>query len=167
MSLINIAKILIGVILFLASISSASADALGDYIQKHCKTNCVDTGLFRMVLYEVKEAHGVDPVMMAAIVQVESSFNTRAVNRTNGKSIGLSQIQVRWHTDKFITKHYHDVFDNVHVGAVVYRDCLKRHRGVARKALWCYNGHQKTGMKKYVPKVLKSYYLLKKEGVRI
>lgn len=137
--------------------SASKVEALEKYISSACKTSCVDPSLLLLSVNKASEELDVNPVTLLAIIEVESSFKHRALNKTNGRSVGLSQIQVRWHRDKFTTTNYFDVFDNVHVGATIYRDCIRRHKGSRERALWCYNGHQKNGMKTYVPKVLKAH----------
>ena len=139
------------------AIASNKIEALGKYISSACKTSCVDASLLLISVEKASEELDVNPTTLLAIIEVESSFKHRALNKTNGKSIGLSQIQVKWHRDKFTSTNYYDVFDNVRVGAVIYRDCIKRHKGSRERALWCYNGHQKNGLKAYVPKVLKAH----------
>ena len=56
--------------------------------------------------------------------------------------------------------------DNLRVGAMVYRDCARKHIGSREKALLCYNGYQKNGMKIYVPKVLQVYKELEQINLR-
>jgi soluble lytic murein transglycosylase-like protein len=150
------------------AISKAYANApiktssLSHHVAKVCTANCVDPNLLLFALHEaVADYDKVDPNIMLAILQVESSYQTKAVNRSNGKSVGLAQIQVHWHKDKFRTRNYSDVIDNVRVGTQIYQDCYIRHKGSRAKALWCFNGHQKHGMAKYVPKVMKAYAEIK------
>lgn len=131
---------------------------LEGYIQQRCKRNCVDADVLRMALNAAHKETGVNKRILAAIASVESNFKPKATNRATGLSTGLMQIQVKWHQEKFHgsspLKHY-DVFQNVRAGALVYRGCLKKHGYDQKKALWCYNGHQKKGMSTYVPKVLR------------
>ena len=140
---------------------------LQSYIDKVCKKDCIDASLLLLAVTEAANEFNVNPLTLLAIILTESGFRPKAVNRTSGKSVGLSQIQVYWHRDKFTTVNHFDVFDNVRVGAMIYRDCVKKWKGSKDKALWCYNGHQKTGMKKYVPKVMKTYYELNSLSIRI
>lgn len=130
---------------------------LNSYIASVCKSDCVDGNLLLMAVNQAATEFSVNPITLLAIIKSESSFKHRAVNKSSGKSVGLSQVQVYWHKKKFTTKNYFDVFDNVRVGAIIYKDCIDRWNGSREKALWCYNGHQKAGMHTYVPKVMKSY----------
>lgn len=141
-----------------SSSAYASSDSakLGRYIEKVCKKNCVDPDLLLMAVKETADEFNIDPITSLAIIRVESNFKPKAVNRTSGRSVGLSQIQVYWHKEKFRTTNFFDIFENVRVGTIIYRDCVDKWRGSRDKALWCYNGHQKRGMATYVPKVHKA-----------
>lgn len=142
-------------------------DHLALHIEKTCRVSCVDAGLLKFALIEAKEKQKMDPFLMAAIIHVESGFRVNAENRKNGRSIGLTQIQINWHKKRFTTTNYFDVIQNVSVGAEIYKECEKRHNGVVKKALWCYNGHQKKGMMEYVPKVIRVYKELKQKPIFI
>lgn len=135
--------------------AKAAPSTLSTYIQTKCKTGCADAQLLQLAAHEVGKEFGINPLTLLAIASVESSFKPKAINKTSGRSVGLMQIQVFWHKSKFQTKNYFDVFDNLRVGAIVYKECVTKWRGSREKALWCYNGHTRVGMKTYVPKVLK------------
>lgn len=159
-----IQRLLTLIALYLAStfvvsgeIEHPSTDKLSGYIEKHCRQNCIDPAVLHFGVEAVADELDVNPVVLLAIVKVESNFRIKAVNTKNGKSAGLMQIQVRWHKDKFRGKNHLDIMDNLRVGAMVYRDCAKKHNGNREKALLCYNGYQRNGMKTYVPKVLQAY----------
>jgi len=141
-------------------------DRLADHIATVCKAGCVDSGLLKMALRSVRDEQRVDPLLLMAVIQKESSFKQRALNTQNGRSVGLTQIQVRWHRDKFDTHDYYDVFQNLRVGAEILQACQKKYRDT-RSALWCYNGHQKRGQVLYADKVLKTYQLLKEKHVLV
>lgn len=133
--------------------AKASSSLSNDYIKSKCTKNCIDPDLLRLAAFEAGKEFGVNPLTLIAIAGVESSYKAKAINKVSGKSVGLMQVQVFWHKDKFQSKNHFDVFDNVRVGAIVYSDCTKRWKGSREKALWCYNGHTRSGMKTYVPKV--------------
>ena len=127
---------------------------LTSYIQTKCKQNCVDIELLQVAAETAGAEIGVNPLTLMAIAGVESGYRAKVANKTSGKSVGLMQIQVFWHKSKFQSKNYYDVFDNVRVGAIIYKECIDKYNGSREKALWCYNGHTPQGMKKYVPKVI-------------
>ena len=143
-----------------------TTDTLSGYIEKHCRSNCVDPAALHFGVEAVANELDVNPVVLLAIIRVESNFRTKAVNTKNGKSAGLMQIQVRWHKEKFRGENHLDIMDNLRVGAMVYRDCARKHKGSREKALLCYNGYQKNGMKIYVPKVLQAYKELEQINLR-
>lgn len=155
--------LLIGLIVFgLTPVSAKETSprftTLEQYIDHSCPKGCVDDDLLMMAVEQAAEETKIDPNVLLAIIRVESSFQTKAINRVSGRSVGLTQVQVRWHKRRFSSADYYDVMDNVHVGAEIYKTCATRWKGSREKALWCYNGHQKKGMKLYVTKVMKAYH---------
>lgn len=135
---------------------------LTDYIQKVCKKDCVDGEVLLAAVNQAATELNLNQIALLALVETESGFRVHATNGNSGKSVGLTQVQVYWHKNKFHTKDHYDVFDNVRVGALIYKECVTRHKGSRDNALWCYNGHTKHGKQIYVPKVQKSYARLSK-----
>lgn len=150
-----------------AEATNGANDHLGAYITKHCKRDCVDAGLLRLALSEASASTKVDPLLMLAVIQVESGFRQKALNTTSGRSVGLTQVQVYWHRDKFRTKDYFDVIENVHAGAEILAACQKKHRGNVERSLWCYNGHQEDGITRYAKKVLVALSRLKSSLIEV
>lgn len=149
---------LIGLTLLFSSSPSSADEPFSEYVSKICKTDCPDPDILKMAIYEASLQLNIDPNVMLAIFVKESSLRPNAINKTNGKSKGLGQIQVSWHLDKFRSRNHYDIFDNVYVSTTIYRDCLKRYKGNQNKALWCYNGHQNA---KYSRSVNKIYTIIK------
>lgn len=145
----------------------SASDPLAMYIDTYCKKDCVDSGLLRTAVSEATVNTKVDPVLLLAVIQVESGFHHKALNTVNGKSVGLTQVQVYWHRDKFKSGNYFDVFENVKAGSDILNACQAKHRGDVNKALWCYNGHQPNGVAKYSKKVLAAYTRLKNKLISI
>lgn len=89
------------------------------------------------------EAHGIDPAIVFAMAWLESSYNPENVG-DSGASIGLLQIQPRWHSGRMEKLGCSDLFDpfqNVTVG-VDYLDELMGRYGEIGAALTGYNrGH--------------------------
>lgn len=141
----------------LHAVEHNSSSKLDRYIQKHCKSGCIDGDVLLFGVSSVAKEVGVNPVTLLAIMKVESNFKPRATNTKSGRSLGLMQIQVYWHKAKFKTNDYYAYMDNIRVGALVYKDCVKKYKGSREKALWCYNGHQEAGMKTYVKKVITAF----------
>lgn len=136
---------------FLALPAITYSNSFDNYLRTHCVRGCVDSSNILRSSMEVANDLDLDFKMLLAISRVESGFRPKA---KNGSSRGLMQVHLKWHRDKFKSKDYYDVKDNIRVGAIVYRECLKRRKGNTRKALRCYNGG---GDKNYVQKVMKAY----------
>lgn len=147
--------------------SVQTKDPLASHIEKHCKRDCVDASLLRVAATEATKDNHVDPLLLLAVIQTESGFKHRALNTHNGRSVGLTQVQVRWHRARFKTKDYFDVFENVRAGSDILSECQKKYHGNTSKALWCYNGHQANGVSKYSKKVLAVYAVLKENLIKL
>lgn len=98
---------------------------------------------------------GFDPLLIVAIMAVESSFNPRAVSNMGAQ--GLMQVIPRYHQDKIgKQKSKYALFDpelNVRVGAEVLHEGLQRY-GSMQRALQYYNGSLRDPKARYTRKVL-------------
>lgn len=101
------------------------------------------------------EELGFDPLLIVAIMAVESSFNTRAVSNMGAQ--GLMQVIPRYHKDKLgANRGRNALFDpevNVRVGALVLHEGLQRY-GSMQRALQYYNGALKDPKARYTRKVM-------------
>jgi soluble lytic murein transglycosylase-like protein len=101
------------------------------------------------------EELGFDPLLIVAIMAVESSFNHRAVS--NMGALGLMQVIPRYHKDKIGPNRGRNVlFDpevNVRVGTLVLHEGLQRY-GSMQRALQYYNGSLKDPKARYPRKVM-------------
>ena len=101
------------------------------------------------------EELGFDPLLIVAIMAVESSFNHRAVS--NMGALGLMQVIPRYHKDKIGPNRGRNVlFDpevNVRVGTLVLHEGLQRY-GSMQRALQYYNGALKDPKARYTRKVM-------------
>jgi len=97
----------------------------------------------------------LDPLLLVAIMAVESSFNPMA--KSQAGAVGLMQVIPRWHMDKIGEGKDHSVlFDprlNVQVGTLVLREGLSRY-GSLEAALQYYNGSRNDPEKRYTKRVL-------------
>lgn len=104
---------------------------------------------------ELAEQMGFDPLLIVAIMAVESSFNARAVSNMGAQ--GLMQVIPRYHQDKIGTKRgKHALFDpefNVRVGVRVLHEGMQRY-GSLQRALQYYNGSLKDPNARYTRKVM-------------
>jgi hypothetical protein len=98
---------------------------------------------------------GFDPLLIVAIMAVESSFNPRAVSNMGAQ--GLMQVIPRYHQDKIGPNHGKNaLFDpvvNVRVGTLVLHEGLQRY-GTMQRALQYYNGALKDPNTRYTRKVM-------------
>lgn len=123
------------VLVFVSAYSQAFT--LEEYIQTRCSKHCVDADVLTDTIHRAATSHRINPKIMLALIEVESSFSTRAKN--NG-SLGIAQIYVKYHRDKFAGKDFFDVEQNIFAGAKILSDCLRRQKGSYQRALACYNG---------------------------
>lgn len=98
---------------------------------------------------------GLDPLLIVAMMAVESSFNPLAESRMGAR--GLMQVIPRWHMDKIAADADEDVFFdplvNVQVGTKVLVEGLQRY-GSLQEALQYYNGARNDPEARYTKKVL-------------
>ena len=86
------------------------------------------------------EEHHIDPVIIVAMIEKESTYNARAVG-DGGNSLGLMQIQPRWHKERMKRlecTNLKDAYQNVTVGIDFMAELLEKYEDV-EKALMAYN----------------------------
>jgi soluble lytic murein transglycosylase-like protein len=94
-------------------------------------------------IIETAEEHGIDPAIVFAMAWIESSYKADNVG-DSGASLGLLQIQPRWHSGRMEKLGCSDLFDpfqNVTVGVDYLAELIGRY-GEIGAALTSYNrGH--------------------------
>ena len=124
------------------------SDELSEYVKidahinSVCNKHCVSTSQLMTTVDRLENQYRIHPAMLLAIIYTESRFNARAKNTTHGLSVGLAQIQVRWHRDKLNGRDPYNVDVNLEVASMIYSQCLLKHKGSVLKALSCYSGYQ-------------------------
>lgn len=113
---------------------------------------------------QAAEAHHIDPVLLMAVVAVESRFNPYAISSSG--AVGLTQTMPSAHPAKVQAINARgsslvDPSSNLHVGAEILSECMHRGRGNTVFALQCYNGSGNDATAKYAHKVLNVYDRLK------
>lgn len=102
--------------------------------------------LFEAVQWIARE-RGLDPLLVVALIGIESGFNVRARSATGGH--GLMQIIPRYHLDKIPdglgAKGLMDPVVNVKVGALVLDEAIRR-AGSTMAGLQSYNGSDRKGL---------------------
>ena len=108
-------------------------------------------------IIETAEFYGIDPAIIFAMAYRESTYNTKAIG-DGGNSLGLLQIQERWHSKRMGrlgADNLLDPYQNVLVGVDFLAELLERYDGNMTKALVAYNkGHYPGYVTQYARDVL-------------
>lgn len=120
--------------------------------------------------HEAADKQGVDPVLLLALVGVESSFNPKAVSHANAR--GLTQVIAKWHPEKVqpLTAQGKSIMEpeaNIHLGAQILAEYQRKFKGDRILALQQYNGSLKDRSRKYSRKVINMYEFLSEDPSRI
>lgn len=101
---------------------------------------------------ETAESYGISPKLVKAIIKVESGGDTNAIG-DNGDSLGLMQIQPRYHAQRL--KEGESLLDpkvNVRIGCEILSEIMTKY-GTLDEALTVYNAGHDTGSREYANKV--------------
>jgi hypothetical protein len=113
------------------------------------------TGLAVFAAYRAAEEVGLDPLLVLAMISIESSFNPDAVSGMGAK--GLMQIIPRFHLAKLEphggAEAVHDPESNIAVGARILQEYVYR-TGSLEAGLQQYNGASRDESARYAHKVL-------------
>ncbi|MDT0160262.1 phage tail tape measure protein [Bacillus sp. AG4(2022)] len=94
------------------------------------------TGKYANEINKAASTYGVDPYLIAAMIQAESSFNPNA--RSSAGAQGLMQLMPS--TAKSLgVKNAYDPLDNIMGGTKYIAQQIEKFGGDIRKALWAYN----------------------------
>ena len=93
------------------------------------------------IIVEVAEKENVDPVVIAGMIQTESSFNAEAVAPTDGDK-GLMQLS-KEDIKKYDVEDPFDAEENIQAGVKKFKKLLDKYNNV-EKALYAYNGGEET-----------------------
>ena len=125
------------------------------YVAKRYRVSAVALEPLLAEAESVGAEHGFDPLMLVAMMAIESSFNPFAESTVGAQ--GLMQVIPRFHQDKIGDGAGEDaLFDprlNIRVGALVLKEGLKRY-GTLQSALQYYGGALKDPSAGYANKVL-------------
>jgi len=104
--------------------------------------------------YREGQRIGLDPLLIIAVIAVESRFNPIA--QSDGGAQGLMQVIPRYHKDHFEAAHVDSVLDpyaNIRLGARVLKEYIRR-GGTEVAGLQLYNGSAADATNAYATKVL-------------
>ena len=113
-------------------------------------------GISNEMIDDIATRSGVDPAIVKAIIQEESNGNPNAVG-DGGESIGLMQIQPRWHQTKMEELGIVNLYDpqeNVILGCSILSDLYDKY-GNYEDALSVYNSGNVHDGKQYAERILK------------
>lgn len=92
-------------------------------------------------IFNVSDYYGVDPALVLAIIERESGYNGAAIG-DSGDSMGIMQIQPKWHAERMDRLGATDLlnpYENVSVGIDILAEYLAAGQG-EEWALMSYNG---------------------------
>ena len=129
--------------------------ALADFIAKRFRVAREAVGGFVAAAFRAGTAHRVDPLLILAVVAVESRFNPVAESSLGAR--GLMQVLPRFHQDK-LAEHGGDaaLLDpvlNIDIGTRILREYLRR-TGATESGLQMYGGAFDEPSAQYAGKVL-------------
>ena len=129
--------------------------ALSAFLAKRYKVSQSVTHDLVTIAYAAGHQIGVDPLLIIAVMAVESRFNPIAESVAGAK--GLMQIIPRYHTDKFLerggVKAVFDPETNIHVGSQIIKEYISR-TGDLTSALQLYAGAASDDQVGYFGKVM-------------
>lgn len=133
----------------------AAQRALVRFLSRRFQVAGEATASIVAVAHDAAEAAGLDPLLVLAVIAVESRFNPLAESSMGAK--GLMQIIPRFHRAK-LAAHGGDeaVLDpesNIHVGTQILREYIHR-TGTLEAGLQFYNGASSDGSAQYAQKVM-------------
>lgn len=106
---------------------------------------------------KMAKRYGLNPDVIKALIEEESGWGESAEG-DNGQSVGLMQIQERWHKDRMkrlgVTNLY-DSEQNITVGCDILSELLNKY-GNYKDALSVYNSGNVHDGKRYAERVLKN-----------
>lgn len=106
---------------------------------------------------KMAKRYGLDSRIIKALIEEESGWVASAEG-DNGQSVGLMQIQERWHKDRMKRLGANDLYDpeqNITVGCDILSELLNKY-GNYKDALSVYNSGNVHDGKQYAERVLKN-----------
>ncbi len=103
--------------------------------------------------YREADRIGLDPLLLVAVISVESNFNPIAESPAG--AVGLMQVIPRFHTDKYAPDQESVLAPdtNIRIGALVLKEYIRRAGGLV-EGLQLYNGAAEDETTAYANKVL-------------
>lgn len=132
---------------------------LAKYIQEKYKLSAAQSASLINEAYRGGETHGVDPVLILAMMAVESNFRDNIISPRNTRAMRPVSADVRLQQVKEIANlpAAAKVDRTLQTGVSILADYLKDHNGNLRTALLSYSGNLKNPKSSYPDKVLRVY----------
>ncbi len=128
--------------------------ALAEFIAKRYRVAETAAASFVAIAYRAGVEYSVDPMLILAVMAIESRYNPVAESGVGAK--GLMQVIAKYHQEKLVDHGGElallDPEINIHVGAKILREYLRRF-GDAETALQQYNGALDEATSRYSTKV--------------
>jgi soluble lytic murein transglycosylase-like protein len=128
---------------------------LAEFVSKRYRVSLDATLELVSAAYVAGEQTGLDPLLILAVMAVESRFNPIAESVAGAK--GLMQVIPRYHMEKIIAsggeKAVLEPEINIQLGARILRDYIVRSGGLTT-GLQMYNGASDNGSNQYAEKVI-------------
>ena len=138
----------------LAALVDSEIEAVANAVARKYRISQDATREFVGTAYREGKGLGVDPLLIIAVMAVESRFNP--VAQSDGGAMGLMQVIPRYHTDKFNAARGESVLDpriNIQLGTRVLKEYIRR-GGTDVAGLQLYNGASADAGNVYANKVL-------------
>lgn len=91
------------------------------------------------IVFAQSKAYEIDPIMVFAIMSVESRFNTSA--RSHMGAQGLMQVMPRYHKTKIQGRDIRDPYVNTEVGIMIMKECKRSFPNSGTEQIFkCYLG---------------------------
>ena len=133
----------------------ATQQALVEHLSRRFFVAAAATERMVVAAYRAALEVGLDPLLVLAVISIESRFNPIAESGMGAK--GLMQIIPKYHLDKLRAAGGEDaVFDpesNIHVGARILQEYVHR-TGTLEAGLQFYNGAWRDNSAQYADKVM-------------
>jgi soluble lytic murein transglycosylase-like protein len=138
----------------LVAVAEPDIEAVADTIARRYRISQEATRELVGAAYGEGRRIGLDPLLIIAVMAVESRFNPFA--QSDGGAIGLMQVIPRYHADQFLPGGGESVLDprtNISLGARVLKEYIRR-GGTESAGLQLYNGAADDASNGYANKVL-------------
>jgi soluble lytic murein transglycosylase-like protein len=131
-----------------------NVEALSAVVAKKYRVSYAATRSMIDLAYREARQNGLDPMLVVAVMAVESRFNPIAQSESG--AMGLMQVIPRFHPDKFSDDGKNSIFDphiNIELGAKVLKEYIRR-GGTEVAGLQLYNGSASDPTYAYADKVM-------------